>query len=458
VATVNVGVSPSGSAITSDSKYMYVANGNNLLAPGNLTGPYTVSVIDASTNLVTTTITDASFNQPYTVTINPAGTIAYVANSAGRTISKIDIKTNTVIGTISGFAGPAGIAINSAGTIGYVNNYDDQLTNTSGLGNTISVVDLTNDTITATITITSALPVTNAAPAALALTPDGKYLYVANYNTILSGGSQSAGQGTVTVISTATNTIVDTITNANFLGLFAIKIDSNGKYAYVTNFGSNNFAPFGTTVNVIRLSDNSVVDAVTLGIQPAGLAIAPGNRYAYVTNYNSLYNLYGVPPSFADNLYILQPGEGTVNIIDLATNAVVSPTIKVGQSPGNISISPNGQFAYVSNYSSNTVTVIALQSFQISASGCKMKNRYLTQIDYINKITWSATGPSLPVTYLIYRDAGLTDLAGTVAASETLVFFDHNRNPNINDTYYIVGINKVGTVSVPVSVTVSQNC
>ena len=47
-----------------------------------------------------------------------------------------------------------------------------------------------------------------------------------------------------------------------------------------------------------------------------------------------------------------------VNIIDIATNKVLCPVIVVGASPADIAISPDGERAYVSDYSDNTVSVI----------------------------------------------------------------------------------------------------
>src|SRR5205807_10313883 len=111
-----------------------------------------------------------------------------------------------------------------------------------------------------------------------------------------------------------------------------------------------------------------------------------------------------------------------------------------------------------SNFTSDTVNVIALPYFQIIAQGCKTQDSYLFQTDFINKLTWSAAGTSLPTTYAIYRDAALTDLAGTVPATQPLIFFDHNRDPHITYTYYIVGTDMFGISGAPVAVTVTQNC
>ncbi len=430
VATINVGITPAGLAVTPNNQYVYVANNNNY----GLTGQDSVTVINAATNLPVTTIFDPSFNQPYTVTINAEGTKAYVTNSAARTVTIIDIANNTVIGTISGFDGPSGLVITPSGSTAYVNNYGGPIAG-SGNGNTVSVVNLNNNTITDTITV-------GQAPAALAITPNGEYVYVGNYVT--------GNVGTMSVIQTSNNTVVDTF--SGLFGPFNIAITPNGEYAYVTNFGSNNFEPYGTTVSVVDISNNTIVATIPLGIQPAALAITPDGRLAYASNYNTLYAATGF-----NNL---TPGQGTVNIIDIATNTVISPTIAVDQAPAGIAISPDGEFAYVSNFISNTVNVIALQSFYITGlTGCQNSNVFLLQEDLINQLTWNVTGTSLPVSYSIYRDAGLTDLVATIpATSGPLTYYDHNRTQNVNNAYYVIGTNSAGTVSTPVEFTVTQNC
>lgn len=332
IASVGVGDSPAGIAVTPDNRFAYVANNNNNGIPGG----DTVSVIDLKTNTVTQTISDASFNEPYTVTINAVGTRAYVTNSNGTTITIIDIATNTVVGVIGGFDGPSGMVITPDGSRAYVNNYGAPGGATSGFGTTISVVDLTTNTIIgAPITV-------GQAPASLAITPDGKFVYTINY---VDG---NPGTGTMSIIQTSTNTVVGSI--PGFSGPFSIAITPNGKFAYVTNFGSNNFAPVGTTVSVVSLKTNTIVATVKLGTQPSGIAITPDGRFAYVTIYNTLY----LGPNFTN----LTSGIGIVNIIDTCTNKVLPQFFVVGASPANVAISPNGRRAYVSNYRSRSVSVI----------------------------------------------------------------------------------------------------
>ncbi len=188
------------------------------------------------------------------------------------------------------------------GTHAYVNNYGGPDGVGSGNGTTVRVVDLnTNAIVGSPITV-------GLAPAAMAITPDGAYVYVVSY---VDG---NPGTGTISIIKTSDNSVqLNAITG--FSGPFAIAITPNGKYAYVTNFGSNNFSPVGTTVSVVNLSSNTIVDTITLGIQPSGIAITPDGSFAYVSNYSTIYNGAG----FTD----LTASQGTVNIIDIQTNTVI---------------------------------------------------------------------------------------------------------------------------------------
>lgn len=442
VATIPVGVTPAGLAVTPDNNFVYVANNNNYGISGvtsfGLTGVDSVTVINANTNLPVTTIYDPSFSQPYTVTINASGTKAYVSNSDGTTITVINVATNTVVGVINGFDGPSGFAITPDQTRAYVNNYGGPEGVMSGNGTTVRVVDL------ATNAIVGAPIMVGTAPAGLAVTPDGAHVYVINY---VDGNPDT---GTISIIRTSDNTVVGTI--PGLFGPFDIAITPDGLFAYVTNFGSNNFEPYGTTVSVVDLTSNAITGTINVGIQPSGVAISPDGRFVYVTNYNTLY---ASPTGFQN----LTPGQGTVNIIDTTTNTVIPPIIAVDQSPANVAVSRDGQFAYVSNYISNTVNAIALQSFQIiDATGCNLENIFLLEKELVNKITWDATGSSLPVAYAIYRDPTLTQLAATISASQPLQFFDHNAVSGAVYTYYLVGINEAGTTSAPVAVTVNQSC
>jgi alpha-galactosidase len=152
-------------------------------------------------------------------------------------------------------------------------------------------------------------------PSGVAVTPDGKYVYVTNH------GSKS-----VDVIDTATNTVVATIPVG--AGPYGVTITPDGKTAYVADSGSNN-------VDVIDTATNTVVARVPVGAQPYGLAITPDGKNAYVSNQSG----------------------NTVTPIDTATNTAGTP-IPVGSEPRQIAITPNGSTAYVANMGSASVTPI----------------------------------------------------------------------------------------------------
>lgn len=335
IGTANVGVTPAGMAISTDGTKLYVANNNNYSIINSVT------VIDLTTFLPIKTILDSSFNAPYTITIN--NTNAYVTNSATTTITIIDTVTDTVTGTITGFDGPSGMVIKN--NIAYVNNYGSGNPSASGTGYTVSVVNLNTNTITSTLTVgPSGSPYT--APASIAISPAQDYVYTINY---VNG---NAGTGTISIIRTSDNS-VDEGAITGFSGPFAIVISPTGLIAYVTNFGSNNFIPFGTTISVVDLVNKVIIDTINLGIQPSGLAISNDGSKIYASNYNTLYQ---------DSISFtgLTSGQGTVNIIDTNSNTVIQPTINVGLSPSFIVLNSANSIAYISNYASNTVTSITI--------------------------------------------------------------------------------------------------
>ena len=333
VATINGGVNPGGIAITPDNHTAYVANVNSY----EIINEHTVSVINLKTNAIEKIIRDPSFNEVYTVTLNAKATKAYVTNSNSSTVSIIDTHTNQVSGIIYGFDGPSGMVIDPDRNIGYVNNYGGPEGVGSGNGRTISIVNLNTNIIIGTIEV-------DQGPVALAIAPNREFLYVINY---VDG---NPGTGTMNIIQTDINQVVGTI--RGFFGPFGIAVTPNGKYAYITNFGSNNFDPIGTTVSVVNLKKRLITTTIDLALQPAGIGITPDGRFAYVSNYNTLYR----HKDFTE----LNPGDGTVSIIDISRNEVLPLTILVGASPARVTISPNGKFAYVSNFTANTIDVIAL--------------------------------------------------------------------------------------------------
>ncbi len=120
--------------------------------------------------------------------------------------------------------------------------------------NSVTVIDTTTNKVVTTIDV-------GLAPAGVAVTPDGRRVYVTNLNN------------TVSVIATATNAVSATISVGN--GPVGVAFTPDGSKAYVAN-------QFDNTVSVIATVSNTVVATIDVGASPIafGIFILPRSRSA----------------------------------------------------------------------------------------------------------------------------------------------------------------------------------
>ena len=392
-----------------------------------------VTTVSPETAVITGTITDPTFEDSYAIAITPDGTKAYVANfntgsaSGPGTVTVIAIdksvspETATVTGTVSGsFDNPIAIAITPDGTTAYVIN---------STGGTISIVNVATNTITGTVTGTF------HDPDAIAIAPDGTTAYVANN---LGNGSGGSGTGYISIITIDKNASPETaivtgvITDSSFDHPALIAVTADGTKACVVN---------AETVSIINLTNN----VVTLV-----------NDSANTLNYNDLYGLALTPDS--TTAYVTNTS--TIAIIDIA-KATVTGSISDARlnEPNGIAVTPDNSTAYTSNNGNNTVSIIYINVI-IQAPGSmqlqSVVNDFLTWKDHINVISWTVPTSGLQVeNYAIYRDAALTQLVVNQSASDELEYMDHNRQAGVTYSYYIVSIDQQGTVSAPISQTIT---
>jgi YVTN family beta-propeller protein len=125
----------------------------------------------------------------------------YVANYGSGTVSVIDTSNHTVTATIAVGPNPIGVAVHPTGTSVYVTNYG---------GASVAVID------TGTNTVTTSVPV-GANPVGVALTADGARALVANYT-----------DGTVSILDTSSNGIVATATAGQGAAAFGSFVGTPG--------------------------------------------------------------------------------------------------------------------------------------------------------------------------------------------------------------------------------------
>jgi YVTN family beta-propeller protein len=147
-STVDVGGTfPNGIAVNKDGTKLYVSTG------GAADAGYGVSIIDTATNSyigdVALPIKDPMY-RPSDVAVNPADTKVYTTWSDG-TVSVTDVERNTVIASVPVGDFPEGIAVSPDGKQVYVTNSG----NSDVPGNTISVIDTTTNKVTATVKVGS---------------------------------------------------------------------------------------------------------------------------------------------------------------------------------------------------------------------------------------------------------------------------------------------------------------
>ena len=370
----------------------------------------TVYTIRTSDFVVTGTVSDphSILQDPQYIAITPDGTKAYISNvsSSHYSVGILDITSNSITGSITGsFNFPIGIAFTPNGNIAYIANNN---------GASVNVVDVIHDTVVSTLTGSF------NKPSFIATSPVGTKAYVSN----LLGNN----------VSIVMNNAVTGTVGGAFVIPEGIAITPNGSTAYVANATANRVNIVDVVSNVVTGTVSAVAGAFHT---PFLIAITPDGTMAYVTNRNG----------------------SAVSIIDLVTNMVTS-TVSVGTLPNGLAITPNGQEVWVVNAGDDSISIIGSAiSSPTQVRGCKTQNAFLTQTEYVNVLTWQPPTRSTAVKYVIYRDAALTDVAGTVlATANPLQFLDRNRNPRATYTYYIVAFDAAGNSSPAAVITVTQAC
>lgn len=268
-----------------------------------------------------------------------------VASLLLNTVTVMDVNSGTQVASIPVGKGPAAVATN--GTYAYTAN---------SIGQTISVVDLLTNTVTAEINATDAgvsnLPLIGTTvdkvlkplvrPTGIAVKPDGTKAFSANLvnvtsydlvglkasksifglNLSFTSGSGSGLSGLLSAVTTGLQ---------NFLAqpLAAIgqaRVACTNKTAFVTNMVTSN-------VTVISASDDRVITYTPVGKLPIGVACAASKAYVACAVANEIY------------------------VLDEATGAVQNH-FAAGQVPVDVTASPAGDFIYVANFLGGDITVI----------------------------------------------------------------------------------------------------
>ncbi|HEV2373017.1 MAG TPA: YncE family protein [Streptosporangiaceae bacterium] len=197
--------------------------------------------------------------------------------------------------------------------------------------------DVGNDTVTlirtATNTVLPPVRIADGLPD-IVVSSDGRTAYV-----------YSQASGTVTPVRTATDTALPPVMAGAVGGLVGgggsqlIAVTPDGRTAYVAHpfSAEDNGGSSGDTVTPVRTATGTALPQIRTGQSPKAIAITPDGKTAYVACEGS--------------------STGIVTPIRTATNTAL-PSIKAGTDPVAIAITPDGKTAYVASAVGGEVTPI----------------------------------------------------------------------------------------------------
>jgi YVTN family beta-propeller protein len=251
--------------------------------------------------------------------VTPDGRTLYVADPGdfhgdnfqnGHTVTPVNVATGIPGTPIKVGNHPQALAVTPDGRILYV----------ADSGNTVTPVNVASSTPGTPIKV-------RHGPVAMVVAPDGRTLYV------LTTG-YAGERGMVVPVNIATGTTGTPISVGNVPA--AMVMTPDGRTLYVANYADS-------TVTPVAIATAKPGTAIPVGKGPGGLVVTPDGQTLYVTNSGD-------------------PGLGggdTVTPITIATDRPGAP-IKVGSAPQALAVTPDGRTLYVANTNSNTVTPVSV--------------------------------------------------------------------------------------------------
>nr|WP_256208373.1 YncE family protein [Paenibacillus sp. CF384] len=222
-----------------------------------------VLVIDTASNTIIATIMLTAGSDPFGIAISPNGSLVYVVNGgAASGVTIIEKASNTMLGTIPLLPGSGSfeIALNPSGTLGYVTNLITQ---------SVTVLNLTTNTIVTEISVAGAAPVD------IVVSIDGTRVYVA----------MNAGQ--IEVIDATTNTLLIPIALPAGSFPISLAVAPDGHRLFVTTIGVSSLL-------ALNSDTTSLVERILFpGAELTNIAIsADASTFIFIDAMNSIVLLY----------------------------------------------------------------------------------------------------------------------------------------------------------------------
>jgi DNA-binding beta-propeller fold protein YncE len=342
-----------------------IENGNNVMQPP---GHDTLSIVDmskpAALRIVATIPLDNTIVGPPTnLAITPKGDLALVANSVNGVekdgkwdivsddrVFVVDLKANppAVIATLHAGKRASGMAISPDGKMALIANRDD---------GTITVLSIDGKEVKVTDTVT--VGAAGDSVSAVAITPDGKSALAVKSN-IDKVAVLAIDSGKVTYDKKS-----DLPAN-NYP--YNVVITPNGKIALIANTGGGGSSDGSVdTVSVVDLEAKPfrVIDHVTVGDSPEGLAISPKGNLAVTVEARG--------SNRSKDTWYYHPG-GAVTVLRIDGKHVTRVgEATVGALPEGAAFSADGSYLYVGNFIDSDLSVFRVSGDQVTDTGHRFK-------------------------------------------------------------------------------------
>jgi YVTN family beta-propeller protein len=385
--SIQVGMNPLGAALTPDGKFLVTSNDSSHSAlasqknPMNV-GGYSLSVIDTASMKV---VSQFSSRVKLFVGLQVTGSGPYTVWASGGGDNQIDLFTLSASGELAK-AKPDRIVIKPIlpSTAGYVSNYTP--------GAALNAANANGDRPPAPTNFNRTAGAHTTFPASSALSPDGKFLYVA-----------CNGDNSVAVIDTAQMAVVRQVPVGYFP--YGVAVSRNGQKVLVSNWGITEYRflkptydPATGELTAIDSTGNNLPDGFyvpatdTKGPRPKTSSIAileaPGGDGAALSLKGAVYQ--GKPldalrqvgdthPSAAaivrqgstEILYITRSNDDSLGLLRLSDNrrladfdlSPIAVSLPAGQKvrggvPNALAVSPDNRRLYVAEAGIDSVAVL----------------------------------------------------------------------------------------------------
>jgi DNA-binding beta-propeller fold protein YncE len=267
---VTATVDPYGIAISPNHEYVYVPSQGNAGVFGYGSDPAT-----AALSTINGGAAFATGNNPWSIAFNPAGTVAFVTNFGSNSVSSYVADPATGLLTPASVASapvginPFGVVVAPLANFVYVANSNSPSVSVFAFDGTATLTEIAG----------SPFPIGNVDPV-MAIDPTGQFAYVL--------GSTQAFLYAFTIDSTGALTAVPggpvtTATN-NPSG---VAVHPNGKFVYVANFASPSGSVSAYAINPATGALTQVGSPVPAGDGAESVTIDPTGQFAYVANQQS---------------------------------------------------------------------------------------------------------------------------------------------------------------------------